>query len=99
MIEGVMAEGTRITVTIPAGEFDNEQPLEITHEQWYSPELQMVVMMRHNDPRFGETTFRLMNISRGEQDHALFEPPQGYKIVSPRAPFPFPGRRMPGGDQ
>jgi hypothetical protein len=99
MIEGVLAEGTRITVTIPAGEFDNEQPLEIMHEQWYSPELQMVVMMRHNDPRFGVTEFRLTNISRGEPDHTLFEPPQGYKSVSPREPFPFPGRQRPGSDQ
>jgi hypothetical protein len=99
MIEGVMAEGTRITVTIPAGEFDNEQPLEITHEQWYSPELQMVVMMKHNDPRFGTTEFRLTNISRGEPDLSLFTPPPGYKTVSPREPFPFPGRRPPGGGQ
>jgi hypothetical protein len=98
MIEGVLAEGTRITVTIPAGEFDNEQAMEITHEQWYSPELQMVVMMKHNDPRFGETVFRLTNISRGEPDHALFELPQGYKVISPRAPFPFPGRERPGGE-
>jgi hypothetical protein len=99
MIEGVLAEGTRITVTIPAGEFDNEQPLEITHEQWYSPELQMVVMMKHNDPRFGVTEFRLTNISRGEPDRTLFEPPQGYKTISPREPFPFPGRPRPGGGQ
>lgn len=98
MIEGVLAEGTRITVTIPAGEFDNEQAMEITHEQWYSPELQMVVLMKHSDPRFGVTEFHLTNISRGEPDHALFEPPTGYKTISPREPFPFPGRRMPGGN-
>jgi hypothetical protein len=95
LIEGVQAEGTRTTLTIPAGEFDNEQAMEITHEQWYSPELQMVVLMKHNDPRFGETVFRLTNISRGEPDHSLFEPPQGYKVVSPREQFPFPGRPRP----
>ncbi len=86
-IEGVMAEGTRITVTIPAGEFDNEQPLEIVHEQWYSPELQMVVLMKHNDPRFGETTFRLTNITRGEPTPDLFAEPQGYRTVDQREPF------------
>ena len=65
-IEGVAAEGTRITLTIPAGDFDNEKPLVITHEEWYAPELHMVVLMKHNDPRFGETNFRLTNIMRGD---------------------------------
>lgn len=95
-IEGVMAEGTRITVTIPAGEFDNEQPFEITHEQWYSPELQMVVLMKHNDPRFGETTFRLTNVTRGDPTPDLFAEPQGYRTVDQREPvFGRPVMRRP----
>ena len=85
-IDGLMAEGTRVTVTIPAGEFDNEQPLEITHEQWYSPELQMVVLLRHHDPRFGETTFRLTNVTRGDPAPDLFAEPQGYRLVDAHEP-------------
>ena len=85
-IEGVPAEGTRLTVTIPAGEFDNEQPLEITHEQWYSPELRMVVLLKHNDPRFGETVFRLTNITRTEPSPELFAEPQGYRAEEERGP-------------
>lgn len=84
LIEGLMAEGTRTTVTIPAGEFDNEQPLEITHEQWYSPELRMVVLLKHNDPRFGETVFRLTNVSRTEPAPELFAEPQGYRAPDER---------------
>ena len=80
-IEGVLAEGTRITLTIPAGEFDNEQPMLITHEEWYSPELHMIVLMKHNDPRFGQTTFRLTNILAGEPAAELFQAPTDYKIV------------------
>jgi hypothetical protein len=83
-IEGVMAEGTRVTMTIPAGEFDNEQPMVITHEEWYSPELHMIVSMKHNDPRFGETTFHLTNILRGEPSPELFQAPTNYKIVDGR---------------
>ncbi|HEY9283807.1 MAG TPA: hypothetical protein VIP46_10165 [Pyrinomonadaceae bacterium] len=95
-IDGVEAEGARTTVTIPAGEFDNERPFEITHEEWYSSDLKMIVMMRHVDPRFGETTFRLTNVSRGEQDRALFYPPDGYKVVRPaRGPRGMPGRPLP----
>jgi hypothetical protein len=95
VFEGLMAAGTRITVTIPAGEFDNEQPLEVTYEQWYSPELKMVVMMRHNDPRFGETIFRLTNITRAEPAPELFAPPAGLRVVEGREP-PTPGPLLPG---
>lgn len=79
-IEGVEAEGTRDTFTISAGEIGNEQPIQIVSERWYSPELQTVVLSKHSDPRFGQTTFRLTNISRSEPAHALFEVPSDYTI-------------------
>lgn len=84
VIEGVLAEGTRTTLTIPAGEFDNEQPLVISHEEWYAPELHLIVSMRHNDPRFGETTFQLTNINRSEPAAELFQLPKGYRVVDDR---------------
>ena len=80
IIEGVEAEGTRTTVTIPAGEIGNERPIEIVSERWYSPELQLVVMSRHSDPRTGETTYKLTNINRAEPAKSLFEVPGGYTI-------------------
>jgi hypothetical protein len=80
VIEGVEATGTRSTVTIPAGQMGNEKPLEIVSERWYSSELNTVVMSRHSDPRLGETTFRLTQISRGEPDRALFEVPGDYTV-------------------
>ena len=67
-IEGVTAEGTRTVITIAAGKIGNERPLEIVSERWYSPQLQAIVMSSHQDPRFGETVFRLTNISRDEPD-------------------------------
>ena len=79
-IEGVEADGTRTTITIPAGEIGNERAIEIVSERWYSPELQLVVMTRHSDPRFGETTYKLTNINRTEQAKSLFEVPAGYTI-------------------
>jgi len=80
MIEGVEAEGTRETRTIPAGELGNEGPINIVSEAWYSPELQTVVMSRHSDPRFGESTFKLTNISRGEPSASLFQVPSDFVI-------------------
>ena len=88
MIEGVQAEGTRTTITIPAGEIGNERAIEIVSERWYSPELQLVVMTRHSDPRMGETTYKLTNINRTEPAKSLFEVPADYTIKSgPQTPF------------
>ena len=80
-IEGVEAEGTRITTTIPAGEIGNELPIEIVSESWFSSELHTVVLTRHSDPRFGESTYRLTNINRSEPARSLFEVPSDYTVV------------------
>ena len=85
MIEGVSAEGTRTTTTIPAGKIGNERDIVITHERWYSPELQMVVMTKSSDPRSGDTVYRITNISRSEPMPSLFEVPSDYKTIEPAA--------------
>ncbi len=79
-IEGVEAEGTRTTITIPAGDIGNEKPIQMVSERWYSNELKAVVLSKHNDPRMGETTYRLTNINRGEPDRSLFEVPSDYAV-------------------
>lgn len=81
-IEGVQAEGTRTITTIPAGDIGNERPIEIIYERWYSKELQLVVMSKNSDPRFGEQTYRLTNIVRSEPDPSLFEVPSGFRILN-----------------
>jgi hypothetical protein len=90
-IEGVTATGSRTTTTIAAGAVGNESPITIVSEQWYSPELQMLVLTRHHDPRVGETTYRVTNIVRTEPDGTLFQLPSDYtlqepKIVKPKVP-------------
>ena len=79
-IEGVEAEGTRSTITIPAGQIGNDRPLVIVSERWYSSDLQTVVMSKRTDPRMGETVFRLSNISRVEPAASLFLVPADYTI-------------------
>jgi hypothetical protein len=79
-IEGVRAEGTRTTLTIEANTIGNQLPIAIVSERWYSPELQVVVLTRRSDPRFGETVYRLINIARGEPSPDLFEVPSDYRI-------------------
>ena len=79
LIEGVSAEGTRVTRTIPAGTIGNEKPIVITVETWKSPDLQIVVLSKRTDPRFGETTYKLTDITRGEPDPSLFQVPKDAK--------------------
>ena len=92
-IEGIEAEGTRHTLTIPAGEIGNEAPIQVVTEHWRSNELQVLVMSRHYDPRFGETIFRLTNISRQEPARALFEVPADYTLIEGPAGQPRQMRR------
>ena len=84
-MEGIAVEGTRTTVTIPAGQIGNELPINIVSERWFSPDLKVLVMSRQSDPRFGETTYRLTNINRAEPSPQLFEIPAGFRLVDPGA--------------
>ena len=79
-VEGLSASGTRSTTTIPAGAIGNLQPIKIVAEQWLSPDLQVLVMTKHSDPRSGETTYRLQNIVRAEPDRSLFTVPPDYRL-------------------
>jgi hypothetical protein len=87
-IEGVAADGTRTTMTIPAGQIGNEQPIQVVTETWYSSDLQTVVLRKHSDPRTGDTTTRMMNVSRAEPPRNLFDVPVDYKVTEQ----PRPGR-------
>jgi len=80
-IEGVNAEGTRNVTTLDVGAIGNDRPIQISSESWYSPDLQMMIMSKHSDPRTGDESFRLTNISRSEPAAYLFQPPAGYQIT------------------
>jgi hypothetical protein len=82
-MEGVQAEGTRTTVTIPAGQIGNERDINVVSERWYSQELQALILSKHSDPRMGETTYKLTNINRAEPLHSMFEVPSDYTISEP----------------
>ena len=91
IIEGVMAEGTRTTTVIPAGGVGNAQPMTVLAEQWFSPDLQILLMTRHSDPRTGETVYRLTNVVRGEPERSLFEVPADYTVkTNVRMPLRVP---------
>ena len=81
--EGVKADGTMTTHTIPAGEIGNEKAIVITSERWFSPELHVVVYAKNSDPRTGDTIYRLANLRRGEPPPEWFRVPADYRVRKP----------------
>jgi hypothetical protein len=79
-INGVAAQGTRYTSTIPIGQIGNDKPITVVTERWYSADLQVVVKSTRTDPRFGTTTYTLTNIQRQEPAATLFAVPSDYTV-------------------
>lgn len=77
---GVPAQGTRNTITIPAGQIGNNRDIHVVNERWYSSDLQMLVKSVNSDPRFGTTTYQLTNIIRSVPDSGLFQIPGSYAV-------------------
>jgi hypothetical protein len=80
-ILGFRTMGTRVITTLPAGQIGNDRPIDIVSEQWFSPELELVMRSLHRDPWAGEFTTTVTRISRGDQAETLFEVPGSYKVI------------------
>ena len=80
MQNGILAQGTRTTVTIPKGQIGNSRDIKVVNERWYSKDLQMIVKSVNSDPRFGTTTYDLTNIVQGA-DPSLFQIPGNYTVT------------------
>lgn len=85
MILGFLTTGTRVITTLPAGQIGNDRPIDIVSEQWFSPELELVMRSLHRDPWAGEFITTVTKISRGDQAAALFEVPESYKVIDAAA--------------
>jgi hypothetical protein len=81
-IQGVVAHGRRTTDTIPTGAVGNDAPLIRTSEAWNSKTVPFMVRSITDDPRTGKTTRELVEFSQSDPDPALFQPPEGYQIVT-----------------
>lgn len=82
-MEGVPVHGVRETQTIPAAQSGTGQEVTVTDEYWYSDDLRLNMLIKHNDPRSGSVTFTVTQVSRTEPDASIFEIPSGYKLSGP----------------
>jgi hypothetical protein len=86
-MEGVFVTGVRTTRTIAAGQIGNDKPISIVTEVWTSPDLKTIVYSKRSDPRMGEQTFQLTNITRAEPDASMFTVPADFKLVEGPKPI------------
>jgi hypothetical protein len=80
VIEGLRVEGLRRTTTIPAGAIGNERAIVVTSDQWTSPDLKVLVLSESSDPRTGTSTYKLVNVKRGDAPASLFQVPADYTV-------------------
>lgn len=83
---GLVAEGTRSSYTVPAGQDHNGQPIVVVHESWYCSELKIVILETNDDPRSGTTRNELVGIVRGEPDVTQYRPPADYALHDVQIP-------------
>ncbi|NYF90311.1 hypothetical protein RBB79_12025 [Tunturiibacter empetritectus] len=98
-LDGLTLTGIRKTHIIPAAMSTTGKDVAIVDEYWYSPELSIYMIIKHNDPRTGEQLVAVGNVERHEPAASIFVIPANYKIVDENPPeidsSPQPAEPMP----
>jgi hypothetical protein len=76
-VNGISAQGSRHTLTIPASTLGADHDIKVVNERWYSDSLGILIKSSNVDPRFGSTTYELSDINQSSPDPSLFTPPTG----------------------
>jgi hypothetical protein len=77
-MQGLAAHGVRHTQTIPAGSGGSDKDIVVTDEYWYSEDLRINLVLKHNDPRTGSVILTVTQVSRTDPDSSLFQIPDAY---------------------
>ena len=80
----VLADGTRITQTREKQSDYRDSAGRTTTEHMAPQNPNITVLQTDSDPRSGDTTTSLTNISRAEPDPSLFQVPTDYQAVAPK---------------
>jgi len=80
-VAGLLLHGTRKLKTISATLSGTGREVTITDDYWYSEDLKVYLVLKHNDPRTGEQIVGIVKAERNEPDPRTFQIPAGYKIL------------------
>jgi hypothetical protein len=77
-MEGLSVHGVLVTQKLPSPDHGG-QDITVTDEYWYSADLRLNMLIKHDDPRSGSATITVTQVSRTEPDEAIFQIPSGYE--------------------
>jgi hypothetical protein len=83
---GLTLTGIRKSHTIPAAMSGTGKDIVIVDEYWYSPDLSIYMIIKHNDPRTGEQIVAVSEVDRHEPNASVFAVPATYKVVDENPP-------------
>lgn len=84
--DSVEVQRSKETTTLYAASVGNTRTILRTVEYWYSPVLDVNVQVKRHDPRDGEQTLWLTDLSLSAPDPSTFAVPADYRIIDHRAP-------------
>ena len=85
-VGAVAMKGIRKTRVIQPAHSETGKALTISDEYWYSPDLSIYMLIKHEDPRSGTQLVAVTEVERHEPDPAIFLVPAGYKTVDETPP-------------
>ena len=80
-MEDVVVRGHLTMHTISAKASGTGKPVTVTDEIWYSEELHLNMLVKHDDPRTGQQTVTVTHVNRSEPPAEMFQVPADYKVV------------------
>lgn len=80
-IAGLSLHGVRTSKTVTMALSGAQHAIVVTDEYWFSADLSMYMIVKHNDPRSGEQIVAITQADRNEPDPARFAVPAGYRVV------------------
>lgn len=83
--EGIDVQRSRETVTFYKQSVGNTKTILRVIDYWYSPDLGVNVKVVRHDPRDGDQTLWLTNISRTAADPSTFQVPSSYRVLDRRS--------------
>ena len=87
---GLDVQRTRETYTLYRESIGNSGTILRTIDYWYAPALGVNVQVKRHDPRDGDQTLWLTEVSLSTVDPSYFKAPADYRMIDHRNPGPDP---------
>jgi hypothetical protein len=83
---GIEVQRSRETLTLATESVGNTRTILRTVDYWYSPALGLNVQVKRHDPRDGDQTLWLTDVSLSSPDPETFKVPAGFSVIDHRHP-------------